>query len=109
MIDYAALPPEINSGRLYAGPGSAPMMAVASAWRGLAAEISSALTSCETTITRLVDDEWMGPASVSMAAATKPYLAWLTDTATKAEEAATQATAAAAAFEAAHSATPPRR
>ncbi|CAJ1494817.1 PPE family protein [[Mycobacterium] kokjensenii] len=107
MIDYAALPPEINSGRLYAGPGSAPMMAVASAWRGLAAEISSALTSCETTITRLVDDEWMGPASVSMAAATKPYLAWLTDTATKAEEAATQATAAAAAFEAAHSATPP--
>ncbi|KLO31509.1 PPE family protein PPE31 [Mycolicibacter heraklionensis] len=107
MIDYALLSPEINSGRLYAGPGSTPMMTVASAWRGLAAEISSALTSCETTITQLVDEEWMGPASASMTAATKPYLAWMADTAAKAEEAATQATAAAAAFEAAHAATPP--
>ncbi|RAU98059.1 PPE family protein [Mycolicibacter senuensis] len=107
MIDYALLSPEINSGRLYAGPGSTPMMTVASAWRGLAAEISSALTSYETTITQLVDEEWMGPASASMTAATKPYLAWMADTATKAEEAATQATAAAAAFEAAHAATPP--
>lgn len=107
MIDYAALSPEVNSGRLYAGPGSAPMMAVASAWRGLAAEITSALTSTETTLSQLVDEEWMGPASASMTAAAKPYLAWLTDTATKAEEAATKATAAAAAFEAAHAATPP--
>ncbi|WP_409428578.1 PPE family protein [Mycobacterium sp. SMC-11] len=107
MIDYALLSPEINSGRLYAGPGSTPMMTVASAWRGLAAEISSALTSYETTITQLVDEEWMGPASASMSAATKPYLAWMADTAAKAEEAATQATSAAAAFEAAHAATPP--
>lgn len=107
MIDYALLSPEINSGRLYAGPGSTPMMTVASAWRGLAAEISSALTSYETTITQLVDEEWMGPASASMSAATKPYLAWMADTAAKAEEAATRATAAAAAFEAAHAATPP--
>lgn len=107
MIDYALLPPEVNSGRLYAGPGSAPMMAVASAWRGLAAEITSALTSCETTLTQLVDEEWMGPASASMTAATQPYLAWLTDTAAKAEDTAAQATAAAAAFEAAHAATPP--
>lgn len=106
MIDYALLPPEVNSGRLYAGPGSAPMMAVASAWRGLAAEITSALTSTETTLSQLVDEAWMGPASASMTAAAKPYLAWMTDTATKAEEAATQATAAAAAFEAAHAATP---
>lgn len=107
MTDYALLSPEINSGRLYSGAGSTPMMTAASAWRGLAAEISSALTSYETTITQLVDEEWMGPASTSMTAATKPYLAWLADTATKAEEAATQATAAAAAFEAAHASTPP--
>ncbi|MEB3068600.1 PPE family protein [[Mycobacterium] vasticus] len=107
MIDYSMLSPEINSGRLYSGPGSTPMMTVASAWRGLASEISSALTSCETTITQLVDEQWMGPASASMTAATKPYLAWMADTAAKAEEAATRATAAAAAFEAAHAATPP--
>lgn len=107
MIDYSMLSPEINSGRLYSGPGSTPMMTVASAWRGLASEISSALTSCETTITQLVDEQWMGPASASMTAATKPYLTWMADTAAKAEDAATRATAAAAAFEAAHAATPP--
>jgi PPE-repeat protein len=83
------------------------MMAVASAWRGLAAEITSALTSYETTLSQLVDEEWMGPASASMTAASKPYLAWMADTATKAEQAAGQATAAAAAFEAAHASTPP--
>lgn len=107
MIDYALLSPEVNSGRLYSGPGSAPMMAVASAWRSLAAEITSALTSCETTLSQLVDEEWMGPASASMTAATQPYLAWMTETAAKAEQSATQATAAAAAFEAAHAGTPP--
>ncbi|OBH17049.1 PPE family protein [Mycolicibacter sinensis] len=107
MIDYALLSPEVNSGRLYSGPGSAPMMAVASAWRGLAAEITSALTSYETTLSQLVDDEWMGPASAAMSAAAKPFLAWMAETAANAEQTATQATAAAAAFEAAHAATPP--
>ncbi|MBW0019151.1 MAG: PPE domain-containing protein, partial [Mycobacterium sp.] len=42
MFDFGALPPEINSGRLYAGPGSGPLVAAASAWDGLAAELSSA-------------------------------------------------------------------
>ncbi|MBS9535671.1 PPE family protein [Mycobacterium sp. M1] len=107
MIDYALVPPEVNSGRLYSGPGSAPMMAAASAWRGLAGEITSTLTSYETTLSQLVDDEWMGPASAAMTAAAKPYLAWMADTATKAEQAATQASSAAAAFETAHANTPP--
>ncbi|HEU0190037.1 MAG TPA: PPE family protein [Mycobacterium sp.] len=107
MIDYGLLPPEVNSGRLYAGAGSAPMMAAASAWRALAGEITSALTSYETTISQLVDEEWTGPASASMAAAAKPYLSWMTHTAATAEQAANQATTAAAAFETAHAATPP--
>jgi PPE-repeat protein len=36
-MDFAMLPPEINSGRMYAGPGSGPMLAAAAAWDGLAA------------------------------------------------------------------------
>lgn len=107
MVDYALLPPEVNSGRLYAGPGSAPMMAVASAWRSLAGELTSAVTSYETTISQLIDEGWMGPASAAMAAAAKPQLTWLTDTVAKAEQAAAQAATAAAAFETAHAATPP--
>jgi PPE-repeat protein len=36
-MDFGALPPEINSARTYAGPGSAPMpmLAAAAAWDGL--------------------------------------------------------------------------
>ena len=45
MIDFGALPPEINSGRMYTGPGSGPMVAAAEAWDGLAAEMHSAAAS----------------------------------------------------------------
>ncbi len=36
-MDFGALPPEINSARMYSGAGSAPLLAAASAWSGLAA------------------------------------------------------------------------
>ncbi|MDT5256051.1 MAG: hypothetical protein QOD10_1131, partial [Mycobacterium sp.] len=42
MFDFAAIPPEINSGRMYAGPGAESMMVAAAAWDGLAAELASA-------------------------------------------------------------------
>ena len=35
-LDFAMLPPEINSARMYSGPGSGPMIAAASAWKSLA-------------------------------------------------------------------------
>jgi PPE-repeat protein len=38
MIDFAALPREINSARMYSGPGSASMLAAAAAWNTMAAE-----------------------------------------------------------------------
>ena len=31
-MDFGALPPEINSGRMYSGPGSGPMLAAAAGW-----------------------------------------------------------------------------
>jgi PPE-repeat protein len=42
---YAAFPPEINSGRMYSGPGSGPMLAAAQAWDGLAAELQATASS----------------------------------------------------------------
>ena len=67
-MDYGILPPEINSARMYAGPGSAPMLAAASAWGGLGAELSSAASSYTGVISELTDGSWHGPASASMAA-----------------------------------------
>src|SRR6516162_5954060 len=65
MIDFAALPPEINSARMYSGPGSAPMMAAASAWNALAAELGSAAASYASVVSTLAGDQWLGPASAS--------------------------------------------
>ena len=74
MVDFGALPPEINSARMYTGPGSSSLQAAASAWNGLAAELQSAAQGYETTITQLSSDEWTGPASAAMASAAQPYV-----------------------------------
>ncbi|OOK77704.1 PPE family protein [Mycobacterium kansasii] len=59
-MDFGALPPEVNSGRLYAGPGSAPLVAAASAWSGLASELSSAADGYQRVVTTLHAEEWLG-------------------------------------------------
>ncbi|KZS69120.1 hypothetical protein A4G26_26400 [Mycobacterium kansasii] len=106
-MDFAALPPEINSGRMYAGAGAGPLLAAAAAWNGLAAELSATAASFESVVTLLTGEQWLGPASLSMAAAAQPYIAWLTYTGASAEHAGAQAMASAAAYEAAFAATVP--
>ncbi|OBJ10714.1 PPE family protein [Mycobacterium colombiense] len=105
-MDFGLLPPEINSGRVYSGPGSAPLLAAAAAWNGLAAELHSAAASYGSSISEL-RTTWRGPSSAAMAAAAAPYIEWLDGTAVQAEQTAVQATAAAAAYEAVFAATVP--
>ena len=100
-MDFTMLPPEVNSGRMYAGPGSGPMLAAAAAWDGLAAELQSTTASYGSAISELSGGPWLGPSSATMAAAAAPYMEWMTTTAAQAEQTATQAKAAAAAYEAA--------
>ncbi|QLL06839.1 PPE family protein, SVP subgroup [Mycobacterium vicinigordonae] len=104
---FAAIPPEVNSGRMYTGPGSAPMLAAAEAWESLAAELHSAASSYQAVVSGLVAGPWLGPTSMTMAGAASNYVAWLGGAAAQAEETADQATAAAAAFESAFAATVP--
>ncbi|ORC01222.1 hypothetical protein B1T48_07810, partial [Mycobacterium persicum] len=106
-MDFAALPPEINSGRMYAGAGAGPLLAAAAAWNGLALELNTTAASIESIVTLLTGEQWLGPASLSMAAAAQPYIAWLTYTGASAEHAGAQAMASAAAYEAAFAATVP--
>ena len=105
-MDFAALSPEINSGRMYSGAGSAPLLAAASAWDALAAELSSAAAAYDSTLSTLAG-EWSGPSSSTMTAAAEPYVSWMATTAAQAELSAGQARAAAAAYEAAFAATVP--
>ncbi|OBI51591.1 hypothetical protein A5707_13680 [Mycobacterium kyorinense] len=106
-MDFGVLPPEINSARMYAGPGSVPMWSAASAWDGLAAELYAAAASYQSVISRLTCGPWLGPASTSMAVAAAPYVTWTRTTAAQAEHTAANARAAANAYETAYAATVP--
>lgn len=104
-MHYSVLPPEINSALIFAGAGSGPMLAAASAWDGLATELASAAVSFGSVTAGLVGGSWQGRSSVAMAAAAAPYAGWLAAAATQAEQAATQAQVMVAEFEAAQAAT----
>lgn len=106
-LDFAMLPPEVNSGLMYSGAGSGPMLAAASAWHGLASELRCTALSYGSVLAALTGEEWHGPASAALAAAAAPYVAWLAGAAEQAAQSATQAQAAAAAYEAAFAATVP--
>jgi PPE-repeat protein len=101
---YAAFPPEINSGRIYSGPGSEPLMAAAAAWDGLAGDLQSTAASYSSLISGLTAGPWLGPTALRMAAAVAPYLTWMQDTAGQAAETGSQASAAASAYETAFAA-----
>src|SRR5271166_1514520 len=106
-MDYGALPPEINSARMYAGAGSGPLLTAAAAWDGLAEDLYSTAASYGAVISALTGDAWSGPSSASMAAAGATYKAWITSTAGQAEQAATHARLAAAAYHTAFAMTVP--
>ena len=67
-MDFGALPPEVNSGRMYSGPGPASLLAASAAWGSLAAELNVAASGYESVITTLTAG-WQGPTSMSLAAA----------------------------------------
>jgi PPE-repeat protein len=107
VFDFGALPPEINSGRMYAGPGAESIMVAATAWDALAAELGTAASSYNSVVTELTSAPWVGPSSTAMMSAVAPYVSWLSTAAGLAEESAAQARAAAGAFEAAFAMTVP--
>jgi PPE-repeat protein len=105
-VDFGMLAPEVNSARMYAGPGAGPMLAAAAAWDGLAAQLHFTAASYSSVISGLAAG-WQGPSSATMAAAGAPYTAWMSTAATQAEQTAIQARAAVVAYETAFAATVP--
>jgi PPE-repeat protein len=106
MSDYE-VPPEINSGRMYAGPGSGSLVASAAAWNALSAQLGSSGAAFGAVVSALTAGPWLGPSSISMALAAAPYVVWMMATAAQAQEAAMAAEAAATAFEAARASVVP--
>ncbi|BBX22679.1 PPE family protein [Mycolicibacter terrae] len=106
-MDFGVLPPEINSARMYAGAGPSSLLASATAWQDLAAELNSAAAAYGSVIAGLTSGPWIGASSVTMAAAASPYITWLSSTGAQAQQAAAQLSAAVGAYETAFAATVP--
>ncbi len=104
-MDYAILPPEINSARMYTGPGAGSMLAAAESWDALGAELGITASSYESVLSGLTTLQWRGAASESMMAVVQPYVGWLSTTAEQAQQSAMQARAAALAYEQAYAMT----
>jgi PPE-repeat protein len=107
VLDFGLLPPEVNSGRMYSGPGPGPLLAAAEAWDSLAAELGFAANGYGATLAELTSNSWVGPTSAAMTSAVTPYVDWMSTTAAQAEDTANHARAAVAAYEAAFAMTVP--
>jgi PPE-repeat protein len=105
-MEFGLLPPEVNSGLMYTGPGAGPMLAAAAGWDSVAAELESTASGYSSEVAGLTG-RWLGPSSLTMAAAAAPYTAWLQASAVQAAQTAAQAYTAAAAYEAAFAMTVP--
>lgn len=105
-MDFGTLPPEVNSGLMYAGAGPGPLLSAASAWGDLAAELHSAAVGYGAIVSDL-SGTWHGPSAGAMSTAAAPFVEWMSGVAGQAEQAGAQTAAAAAAYEAAFSATVP--
>jgi PPE-repeat protein len=108
-MHFAVLPPEVNSGRIYAGPGVRPMLTAASAWDELANDLHSSADDFDAVVSGLTRDSWQGPAAGSMGALAAPQTDWLRTTAAQATQASAQAKTAASAYQSAYSMTCRRR
>ncbi|WP_070912368.1 PPE family protein [Mycobacterium tuberculosis] len=107
MVDFGALPPEINSARMYAGPGSASLVAAAKMWDSVASDLFSAASAFQSVVWGLTVGSWIGSSAGLMVAAASPYVAWMSVTAGQAELTAAQVRVAAAAYETAYGLTVP--
>jgi PPE-repeat protein len=99
-MNFATLPPETNSGRMYSGPGAASMIGAATIWDGLAAQLHH-MAADYRAVTGKLARGWQGPATMAITQAAAPYAAWLSATGARARQTATQAKAAASAYDSA--------
>ncbi len=64
MVDFGALPPEINSARMYAGPGSASLVAAAQMWDSVASDLFSAASAFQSVVWGLTVGSWIGSSAL---------------------------------------------
>jgi PPE-repeat protein len=98
-MNFATLPPEINSGRMYSGPGAGSMIEAATVWDTLGAQLHDMAADYRAVTAKLACRR-QGPAPTAITQAA-PYVAWLNATGAQAQRTAAQAKAAANAYDSA--------
>jgi len=104
-MSFVVLPPEVNSSLVFGGPGTASMMAAATSWDGLAADLGAAAQSFTSITSGLTDQAWQGPASAAMMRTATQYASFLGEATAQAQAASAQAQGMVGAFESALAAT----
>lgn len=102
-MDFATLPPEINSALMHSGPGAGSLLRAASAWQALAARLYTAAADYRKVTAQLAV---AGAGRANIEAATR-YAGWLEAVAAGSERAAAGLEAAAGAHQSAFTATVP--
>src|ERR1700722_4079320 len=94
---WHAMPPELNTARLMAGAGPAPMLQAAAGWEAVAAALETQAAELATSLASL-KAVWTGASSDRAIAAAMPMVTWLQTAAQLAQKRGMQAAAQAAAY-----------
>jgi PPE-repeat protein len=102
---WHAMPPELNTARLMAGAGPAPMLAAALGWEALSAALDGQAAELTARLNSL-GEAWTGGSSDKAIGSALPMVTWLQTASTQAKTRGLQATAQAAAYTQAMATTP---
>jgi PPE-repeat protein len=102
---WHAMPPELNTARLMAGAGPAPMLQAAAGWEALGTALEAQAVELAATLVSL-KGLWTGASSERAIAAITPMVAWLHNAAQHAHDRGMRATAQAASYTKALAMTP---
>src|SRR5271169_479881 len=96
-MEFTTLPPEVTSALIHSGPGAESFLAASGAWQQLGTNLEDSAENYLAALSSL-GETWHGPSSTAMFQAAEPYLTWLQTTAQQAQQTASSAQTAAAAF-----------
>lgn len=103
---WGAFPPEVNTARLMAGAGAAPMLQAAAGWEAFAISLETQADELASSLASLAQ-MWQGMGSERAITASMPMVLWLRMLSLQAHKRAAQATAQATAYTSAMATTPP--
>jgi PPE-repeat protein len=96
-MEFTTLPPEVTSALIHSGPGAESLIAASGAWQQLGTNLEDSAENYAAVLSSLAE-AWHGPSATAMFQAVQPYVSWLQTTAQQAQQIASSAMAAAAAF-----------